>query len=97
MKVGQRSEGLFLHLVCDVILTPVMSLPDTKSSAPSSSLDEETLVRLVEVLSVNDVSWRNLAEKLGMKTLTHLYQESETPCHHLLQHYKVTYRLESQI
>uniref|UniRef100_A0A3P8UTD5 Nuclear factor of kappa light polypeptide gene enhancer in B-cells 2 (p49/p100) n=1 Tax=Cynoglossus semilaevis TaxID=244447 RepID=A0A3P8UTD5_CYNSE len=73
------------------------SSEDTKSSAPSSSLDEETLVRLVEVLSVNDVSWRNLAEKLGMKTLTHLYQESETPCHHLLQHYKVTYRLESQI
>uniref|UniRef100_A0A665U154 Nuclear factor of kappa light polypeptide gene enhancer in B-cells 2 (p49/p100) n=1 Tax=Echeneis naucrates TaxID=173247 RepID=A0A665U154_ECHNA len=56
----------------------------------SSGLDEDTLSRLVEVLSVGDVPWKKLAEKLGMMTLTHLYQDSPTPCHHLLQHYKVT-------
>ncbi|XP_013885711.1 nuclear factor NF-kappa-B p100 subunit isoform X2 [Austrofundulus limnaeus] len=57
--------------------------------AKSSALDEATLSRLVEVLSVGDVPWMKLAEKLGMMTLTHLYQESPTPCQHLLQHYKV--------
>ncbi|XP_060942990.1 nuclear factor NF-kappa-B p100 subunit [Limanda limanda] len=56
-----------------------------------SGLDEDTLSRLVDVLSVGDVPWRKLAEKLGMMTLTltHLYQDSATPCHHLLQHYKL--------
>ncbi|KAM9848034.1 nuclear factor NF-kappa-B p100 subunit isoform 2-T2 [Aulostomus maculatus] len=57
--------------------------------AASSGLDEDTLTRLVEVLSIGDVPWRKLAEKLGMMTLTHLYQDSPTPCHHLLQHYKL--------
>lgn len=55
-----------------------------------SGLDEDTLSQLVEVLSVEDVPWRKLAEKLGMMTLTHLYVDSPTPCHQLLQHYKVT-------
>lgn len=41
------------------------------------------------VLSVGDVPWMKLAEKLGMMTLTHLYEDSATPCQHLLQHYKV--------
>ncbi|XP_017289142.1 nuclear factor NF-kappa-B p100 subunit isoform X2 [Kryptolebias marmoratus] len=54
-----------------------------------SALDEDTLSRLVEVLSVGDVPWMKLAEKLGMMTLTHLYRDSQTPCQHLLQHYKV--------
>uniref|UniRef100_A0A7N8X1U8 Nuclear factor of kappa light polypeptide gene enhancer in B-cells 2 (p49/p100) n=1 Tax=Mastacembelus armatus TaxID=205130 RepID=A0A7N8X1U8_9TELE len=53
----------------------------------ASGLDEETLSRLVEVLSGKD--WKRLAEKLGMMTLTHVYQDSPTPCHHLLQHYKL--------
>lgn len=53
-------------------------------------LDEETLSRLVEVLSEGAVPWKKLAEKLGMMTLTHLYQDSPVPCQHLLQHYKVT-------
>lgn len=56
----------------------------------ASGLNEDTLAQLVEVLSLSDVPWRTLAEKLGMMTLTHLYQDSPTPCHHLLQHYKVT-------
>ncbi|KAM4730050.1 nuclear factor NF-kappa-B p100 subunit isoform 2-T2 [Anableps anableps] len=54
-----------------------------------SGLDEDTLARLVEVLSVGDVPWMKLAEKLGMMTLTHLYEDSPTPCQHLLQHYKL--------
>ncbi|XP_047191150.1 nuclear factor NF-kappa-B p100 subunit isoform X3 [Scophthalmus maximus] len=54
-----------------------------------TGLDEDTLSRLVEVLSVEDVPWRKLAEKLGMMTLTHLYQDSPAPCHHLLQHYRL--------
>lgn len=57
----------------------------------ASGLDEDTLSRLVEVLSVGDVPWKKLAEKLGMMTLTHLYLDSPTPCQHLLQHYKVTH------
>lgn len=57
--------------------------------AEASGLDEDTLSRLVEVLSVGDVPWRKLAEKLGMMTLTHLYLDSPTPCQHLLQHYKL--------
>lgn len=52
-------------------------------------LDEDTLSRLVDVLSVGDVPWKKLAEKLGMMTLTHLYQDCPMPCRQLLQHYKV--------
>ncbi|XP_058506949.1 nuclear factor NF-kappa-B p100 subunit isoform X2 [Solea solea] len=61
----------------------------TEEREAGDVLDEDTLSRLVDVLSVSDVPWRKLAEKLGMMTLTHLYQDSETPCHHLLQHYKL--------
>ncbi|XP_020565033.1 nuclear factor NF-kappa-B p100 subunit isoform X1 [Oryzias latipes] len=57
--------------------------------AEGSGLNEDTLAQLVEVLSVSDIPWIKLAEKLGMMTLTHLYQDSPTPCHHLLQHYKL--------
>uniref|UniRef100_A0A3P9H3G6 Nuclear factor of kappa light polypeptide gene enhancer in B-cells 2 (p49/p100) n=1 Tax=Oryzias latipes TaxID=8090 RepID=A0A3P9H3G6_ORYLA len=59
------------------------------TEAEGSGLNEDTLAQLVEVLSVSDVPWIKLAEKLGMMTLTHLYQDSPTPCHHLLQHYKL--------
>ncbi|XP_053730737.1 nuclear factor NF-kappa-B p100 subunit [Synchiropus splendidus] len=54
-----------------------------------SVLDDATLSRLADVLRSKNVSWRKLAEKLGMATLTHLYQNSSAPCHHLLQHYKL--------
>ncbi|XP_008286542.1 nuclear factor NF-kappa-B p100 subunit isoform X2 [Stegastes partitus] len=63
--------------------------PSSSEALEASGLDEDTLSRLVEVLSVGDVPWKKLAEKLGMMTLTHLYQDSPTPCHHLLQHYKL--------
>ncbi|CAG05087.1 unnamed protein product, partial [Tetraodon nigroviridis] len=58
--------------------------------AESASLDEDTVSRLMDVLSDTDVPWMKLAEKLGMKTLTQLYVDTEAPCQHLLQHYKVT-------
>ncbi|XP_038164278.1 nuclear factor NF-kappa-B p100 subunit [Cyprinodon tularosa] len=61
----------------------------SSEDAERSGLDEDTLSRLVEVLSVGDVPWMKLAEKLGMMTLTHLYQDSPTPCQNLLQHYKL--------
>uniref|UniRef100_A0A3Q4MKU8 Nuclear factor NF-kappa-B p100 subunit-like n=1 Tax=Neolamprologus brichardi TaxID=32507 RepID=A0A3Q4MKU8_NEOBR len=40
-------------------------------------------------LTVGDVPWKKLAEKLGMMTLTHLYQDSPAPCRQLLRHYKL--------
>ncbi|CAK6984497.1 nuclear factor NF-kappa-B p100 subunit, partial [Scomber scombrus] len=61
----------------------------SSEEAEASGLDEDTLSRLVEVLSVEDAPWKKLAEKLGMLTLTHLYQDSPTPPRHLLQHYKL--------
>uniref|UniRef100_A0A669C6H1 Nuclear factor of kappa light polypeptide gene enhancer in B-cells 2 (p49/p100) n=1 Tax=Oreochromis niloticus TaxID=8128 RepID=A0A669C6H1_ORENI len=59
--------------------------PTTSSTEGSS----DTLSRLVDVLSVGDVPWKKLAEKLGMMTLTHLYQDCPMPCRQLLQHYKL--------
>ncbi|KAM9364432.1 nuclear factor NF-kappa-B p100 subunit isoform 2-T2 [Pholidichthys leucotaenia] len=75
--------------------SPKSSRPSSKKIKASSSsedvsgLDEDTLSRLVDVLGVEDVPWRKLAEKLGMMTLTHLYQDEPAPCHCLLQHYKL--------
>lgn len=63
--------------------------PSSSTESEAPGLDEDTLSRLVEVLSVGDVPWRKLAEKLGMMTLTHLYLDSPTPCQHLLQHYQL--------
>lgn len=60
------------------------------AGSESSSLDEDTVSRLMDVLSDTDVPWMKLAEKLGMKTLTQLYVDTKAPCQHLLQHYKVT-------
>uniref|UniRef100_A0A667Z1I2 Nuclear factor of kappa light polypeptide gene enhancer in B-cells 2 (p49/p100) n=1 Tax=Myripristis murdjan TaxID=586833 RepID=A0A667Z1I2_9TELE len=75
--------------------SPASSRPSSsKKTKPSrnseaSGLDGDTLARLVEVLSVSDVPWRKLAEKLGMMTLTHLYQDSPAPCQHLLYNYQL--------
>lgn len=60
------------------------------AGAESTGLDEDTVSRLMDALSDTDVPWMKLAEKLGMKTLTQLYVDTEAPCQHLLQHYKVT-------
>ncbi|XP_068182712.1 nuclear factor NF-kappa-B p100 subunit isoform X2 [Antennarius striatus] len=63
--------------------------PSSGKDVDASALDEDTLSRLVELLSVEDVPWRKLADKLGMTTLTHLYLDSPTPCQQLLEHYKL--------
>uniref|UniRef100_A0A673X5G5 Nuclear factor of kappa light polypeptide gene enhancer in B-cells 2 (p49/p100) n=1 Tax=Salmo trutta TaxID=8032 RepID=A0A673X5G5_SALTR len=55
-----------------------------------SNLDSETLHKLCELLSLGDVPWRQLAEKLNMLSLAHLYQESPSPCYKLLENYKVS-------
>ncbi|CAL8258950.1 unnamed protein product [Lota lota] len=63
-----------------------------KSSSPEPQqgvLDEETLSQLLGVLSVGEVPWRALAERLGMMTLAHLYQDSPSPCQHLLHSYQL--------
>ncbi|KAM9803765.1 nuclear factor NF-kappa-B p100 subunit [Neosynchiropus ocellatus] len=59
------------------------------AGAERAGLDDATLGRLADVLRAQNVPWRKLAEKLGMATLAHLYQDSSAPCHHLLQHYKL--------
>lgn len=63
--------------------------PSSSEASAVSGLDSDTLGRLMEVLSVQDIPWRKLAEKLGMMTLTHLYEDSPTPCRQLLQHYQL--------
>lgn len=63
-----------------------------KSSSPEPQqgvLDTETLSQLLGVLSVGEVPWRELADRLGMMTLAHLYQDSPSPCQHLLHSYQL--------
>ncbi|XP_063047238.1 nuclear factor NF-kappa-B p100 subunit isoform X2 [Engraulis encrasicolus] len=55
----------------------------------SPHIDGELLERLSGLLSQSRVPWRDLAEKLGMLTLAHLYQESPSPCHNLLENYQL--------
>lgn len=57
--------------------------------AVSQPLDNETVNKLSEILNKSQVPWKDLAEKLGMLTLTHLYQESPSPCRNLLENYQV--------
>ncbi|KAI1887071.1 hypothetical protein AGOR_G00202350 [Albula goreensis] len=52
-------------------------------------LDGETLSKLCEILSRQDLSWKVLAEKLGMLTLAPLYEECPSPCKSLLESYKL--------
>ncbi|XP_019715667.1 nuclear factor NF-kappa-B p100 subunit [Hippocampus comes] len=52
-------------------------------------VDACTLRELVDALSDAGVPWNKLADKLGMMTLAHLYQDSPAPCHSLLQHYQL--------
>ncbi|XP_058882254.1 nuclear factor NF-kappa-B p100 subunit-like isoform X2 [Acipenser ruthenus] len=53
------------------------------------TLDSDTLARLSTALSAGEVQWKQLAEKLGMRTLADLYEECPSPCHSLLQGYQV--------
>uniref|UniRef100_A0A673X5D4 Nuclear factor of kappa light polypeptide gene enhancer in B-cells 2 (p49/p100) n=1 Tax=Salmo trutta TaxID=8032 RepID=A0A673X5D4_SALTR len=63
--------------------------PKPNSTDESEQLDSETLHKLCELLSLGDVPWRQLAEKLNMLSLAHLYQESPSPCYKLLENYKL--------
>uniref|UniRef100_A0AAY4BZ81 RHD domain-containing protein n=1 Tax=Denticeps clupeoides TaxID=299321 RepID=A0AAY4BZ81_9TELE len=61
---------------------------------PSSLLNTypcpSRLCPLCGILSQGHVPWRDLAEKLGMLTLAHLYQESPSPCQNLLENYQLS-------
>ncbi|XP_059422514.1 nuclear factor NF-kappa-B p100 subunit-like isoform X2 [Carassius carassius] len=56
----------------------------------NQGLDSEVLTKLCSILIEDHVPWRELAEKLGMLTLTHLYQESGSPCQKLLENYQLS-------
>uniref|UniRef100_A0A8C7WBB5 Nuclear factor of kappa light polypeptide gene enhancer in B-cells 2 (p49/p100) n=1 Tax=Oncorhynchus mykiss TaxID=8022 RepID=A0A8C7WBB5_ONCMY len=76
----------------DTRQSPKPSQQSSKKPKPSTErgqLDSETLSKLCELLSLNDVPWRQLAEKLNMLSLAHLYQESPLPCHNLLENYQL--------
>ncbi|KAJ8416138.1 hypothetical protein AAFF_G00381600 [Aldrovandia affinis] len=52
-------------------------------------MDIETLGKLCEILAQQAVCWTQLAEKLGMLTLAHLYQKCPSPCKSLLENYQL--------
>lgn len=54
-------------------------------------LDTETVSKLCGILNKCEVSWKELAEKLGMLTLAKLFQDSPSPCQTLLENYQVSY------
>ncbi|KAK9964560.1 hypothetical protein ABG768_005724 [Culter alburnus] len=56
----------------------------------NQGLDSEVLMKLCGILIEDHVPWRELAEKLGMLTLTHLFQESASPCQKLLENYQLS-------
>uniref|UniRef100_A0A8C2QAR0 Nuclear factor of kappa light polypeptide gene enhancer in B-cells 2 (p49/p100) n=1 Tax=Cyprinus carpio TaxID=7962 RepID=A0A8C2QAR0_CYPCA len=53
-------------------------------------LDSGVLTKLCSILIEDHVPWRELAEKLGMLTLTNLYQDSALPCLKLLENYQLS-------
>ncbi|XP_041920832.1 nuclear factor NF-kappa-B p100 subunit isoform X1 [Alosa sapidissima] len=64
--------------------------PSTEESAGSSQpLDGAMMEKLCGLLDQSQVPWKELAEKLGMLTLAHLYQESPSPCQNLLENYQL--------
>uniref|UniRef100_A0A8C2KTS5 Nuclear factor of kappa light polypeptide gene enhancer in B-cells 2 (p49/p100) n=1 Tax=Cyprinus carpio TaxID=7962 RepID=A0A8C2KTS5_CYPCA len=56
----------------------------------NQGLDSEVLTKLCSILIEDHVPWRELAEKLGMLTLSHLYQDSASPCQKLLENYQLS-------
>ncbi|XP_052469119.1 nuclear factor NF-kappa-B p100 subunit [Carassius gibelio] len=56
----------------------------------NQGLDNEVLTKLCGILIDDCVPWRELAEKLGMLTLSHLYQDSASPCQKLLENYQLS-------
>ncbi|XP_058241949.1 nuclear factor NF-kappa-B p100 subunit isoform X2 [Hemibagrus wyckioides] len=68
-----------------------ISSKKTKKSTEdvSQPLDTETVSKLCGILNKSQVSWKELAEKLGMLTLAQLYQDSPSPCQNLLENYQL--------
>ncbi|TRY90545.1 hypothetical protein DNTS_002667 [Danionella cerebrum] len=56
----------------------------------NQGLDDELITKLCVILTKDHVPWKDLAEKLGMLTLSHLYQQSTSPCQKLLENYQVS-------
>uniref|UniRef100_A0A8C4XA73 Nuclear factor of kappa light polypeptide gene enhancer in B-cells 2 (p49/p100) n=1 Tax=Erpetoichthys calabaricus TaxID=27687 RepID=A0A8C4XA73_ERPCA len=54
-----------------------------------TALDSQTLSELCRILTKDNVSLKQLAEKLGMLTLADLYKECPTPCKSLLEGFQV--------
>ncbi|RXM29781.1 Nuclear factor NF-kappa-B p100 subunit [Acipenser ruthenus] len=69
--------------------TPTKLKTGTVCPLDRDTLDSDTLARLSTALSAGEVQWKQLAEKLGMRTLADLYEECPSPCHSLLQGYQV--------
>ncbi|XP_017319794.1 nuclear factor NF-kappa-B p100 subunit isoform X2 [Ictalurus punctatus] len=69
-----------------------LSSKKTKKSTEevSQSLDNETVNKLCGILNKCQVPWKELAEKLGMLTLAHLYTDSPSPCQNLLENYQLS-------
>lgn len=66
-----------------------LSLFAPSKAASSQMLDGDLMEKLCELLTQSQVPWKELAEKLGMLTLAHLYQDSPSPCQNLLENYQV--------
>ncbi|XP_062375201.1 nuclear factor NF-kappa-B p100 subunit isoform X2 [Sardina pilchardus] len=62
---------------------------NTEESGSGQPLDGEMMEKLCGLLDQSRVPWKELAEKLGMLTLAHLYQESPSPCQNLLENYQL--------
>ncbi|KAL2082947.1 hypothetical protein ACEWY4_020720 [Coilia grayii] len=60
-----------------------------ESAGGSHQIDGEMMEKLCGLLIQSQVPWKELAEKLGMLTLAHLYQESPSPCQNLLENYQL--------
>uniref|UniRef100_A0A673GDX3 Nuclear factor NF-kappa-B p100 subunit-like n=1 Tax=Sinocyclocheilus rhinocerous TaxID=307959 RepID=A0A673GDX3_9TELE len=69
---------------------PSSLAPKRTKISTEEGLDSEVLTKLCSILIEDHVPWRELAEKLGMLTLTHLYQDSASPCQKLLENYQLS-------
>uniref|UniRef100_A0A8C1PQ82 Nuclear factor of kappa light polypeptide gene enhancer in B-cells 2 (p49/p100) n=1 Tax=Cyprinus carpio TaxID=7962 RepID=A0A8C1PQ82_CYPCA len=84
---SQGSPSLCSMLIAAELDACFMFLQTHASMNPG--LDSGVLTKLCSILIEDHVPWRELAEKLGMLTLTNLYQDSALPCLKLLENYQV--------
>ncbi|XP_061086918.1 nuclear factor NF-kappa-B p100 subunit-like isoform X1 [Conger conger] len=85
-----KSQKVRNMLDCTQIPTPRSRTQTPKKEEEDVPLmDSETLGKLSEILGQQGVCWRRLAEKLGLRTLAHLFQQSLSPCKSLLENYKL--------